>query len=85
MPKNYYKYHRNYTHNTNKYVTLKNEIKELIYKGHYTNTRIQTVANNNEPIDRKINLYPSMIILGLHRTPLKGKDKTRGKKLPTMR
>ena len=30
----YYKYHRNWTYNINECVTLKNEIEELICKGH---------------------------------------------------
>ena len=32
--KKYCKYHRNCSHNTNKCITLKNEIKEVICKGH---------------------------------------------------
>ena len=32
--KMYYKYHWNYTHDTNECITLKNEIKDLIHKGH---------------------------------------------------
>ena len=37
--KKYYKYHRNWSHNTNECVTLKNEIKELIQKGHLNQNR----------------------------------------------
>ena len=32
--KKYHKYHNNWTHNNKKYVTLKNEIKDLIHRGH---------------------------------------------------
>ena len=32
--KKYYKYHQNWTHNTNECVTLMNEIEDLIWKSH---------------------------------------------------
>ena len=32
--KRYYKYHKNWSYNTNECVTLKNEIENIIWKGH---------------------------------------------------